>query len=534
MGQEGLSISSFGYIDGGLELGINSLPAATYAWAFRRQGGQDPSGKAPLREFTGPHRARKKFFSRHPVDLVFVERGEVRYWDSSKREGWEVADLKACKSGKPRFLVESWVEGASLWKYGPISKLEVSRWQEAGYTTKCRVIRSTDVGGAIDQSRLLVVRTRIADGWTWDWAPLSEEGVPERPMGNLLIPPGLVRKQLYVPDQGQQVPRAQADPMPCGVGRHIRTEKGVRRLTAEEVARGLGMPKEEAEGAPLKQIEYSTSTFLWEYALESLRTKEREHDYSEMESERATVEEGERGMPQGESEESHQESHQEFEWRPPNMEPGSQWYQERVESLRRAASCYPHPEAIIREGLEMLATHRSNYNEMGPDPKRLQLLWWEFPQEHWEDIRVGGSMNFLHDPIPCIHPNAEMDEEQLEVAANFVDELISLGVLRPLPEGEEVVCTAPLFCVPKEGQPGEWRVIADMLRGGQNECVGSDPVFLPRVTHILDSLYEGGYSAVADASKFFWNFPTVPSERKYLGTLHPRDGRLLAYYGLPM
>ena len=108
-----------------------------------------------------------------------------------------------------------------------------------------------------------------------------------------------------------------------------------------------------------------------------------------------------------------------------------------------------------------------------------------------------------------------------------------LKVLREPEEGCEIVANAPLFTVPKPGQPGQYRCIADMLKGGQNESVGSDPVFLPRAPHILEQLYTGGYSAVVDMSKYFWNFRTRAEDRPYLGTLHPTTRRLLTYFGLP-
>jgi hypothetical protein len=68
-----------------------------------------------------------------------------------------------------------------------------------------------------------------------------------------------------------------------------------------------------------------------------------------------------------------------------------------------------------------------------------------------------------------------------------------------------------------------------MLRGGQNKCIGADPVVLPRASHILDLMYEGGYSAVVDASKFFHQFSTHPKDRPHLGLKHPITG-LLYYY----
>jgi hypothetical protein len=143
-------------------------------------------------------------------------------------------------------------------------------------------------------------------------------------------------------------------------------------------------------------------------------------------------------------------------------------------------------------------------------------------------------MNFLIEPTACIHDNTPMDSEQIDVAAAFVDELLELKIVKLVGEGKEVLTTAPLFTVPKEGQEGEWRVIADMLRGGQNSCIAPDPCVLPRQSHILDQMYEGGYSAVVDASKFFYQFPTHPDDRPFLGLKHPITGVLYVYRGLPM
>lgn len=174
--------------------------------------------------------------------------------------------------------------------------------------------------------------------------------------------------------------------------------------------------------------------------------------------------------------------------------------------------------------------HRANYTEDGP--KRLQLLWWEFPTEHWEALRLGSSMNFLVTPTGELELNSEMDPEQLEVASKFVDELVTLGVL--VEATEPLTANGPLFLVPKPGQPGEWRCISDMKRGGQNACMGKDPTYLPRAPDILPRMYTGGFSAVADASKHFYNFPTRPDERRHLGCMHPRDQKRYWYAGLPM
>jgi hypothetical protein len=56
-----------------------------------------------------------------------------------------------------------------------------------------------------------------------------------------------------------------------------------------------------------------------------------------------------------------------------------------------------------------------------------------------------------------------MDEEQVNVAAAFVDKLLELKIVNLPAEGKEVLMNAPLFTMPKEGQEGQWRIIADVL-----------------------------------------------------------------------
>lgn len=102
--------------------------------------------------------------------------------------------------------------------------------------------------------------------------------------------------------------------------------------------------------------------------------------------------------------------------------------------------------------------------------------------------------------------NMTMDDNSWVAAGLFVDELKSLGVL--VPATEELRANCPLFCVDKPFQPGQKRCIADMKYGGQNWCMGKDPVYLVQSGDILPHLYPGGYLAIADFSKHFHNFPT--------------------------
>ena len=95
-----------------------------------------------------------------------------------------------------------------------------------------------------------------------------------------------------------------------------------------------------------------------------------------------------------------------------------------------------------------------NYSSQGPEPKWLQLLWWEFPPEHWDDLRNGFRQNFMISPPACLTPNAAMDESGLLAAAAFVNELLDLGVIWSLEEGMTIVANAPSCLSQKKGSLG--------------------------------------------------------------------------------
>ena len=117
-------------------------------------------------------------------------------------------------------------------------------------------------------------------------------------------------------------------------------------------------------------------------------------------------------------------------------------------------------------------------------------------------------MNFLMEPPQGMHDNAPMDAAQLEeIACQFVDELVALGVLILEDPNDLMVTNVPMFRLPKLGQPGRWRILADLRAGGQNSVVGPDPTVSLKSAHILAQMYTGSYSAVVDASKFFYQFP---------------------------
>jgi hypothetical protein len=78
-------------------------------------------------------------------------------------------------------------------------------------------------------------------------------------------------------------------------------------------------------------------------------------------------------------------------------------------------------------------------------------------------------MNFMETPVPVLKGNVKMTESQLTIAVAFMTELISLGVIALVPYGVLLMKMCPLFLFAKPGQPHQWRCIADMKKGHQNQ-----------------------------------------------------------------
>lgn len=222
-----------------------------------------------------------------------------------------------------------------------------------------------------------------------------------------------------------------------------------------------------------------------------------------------------------------------IEWTCPDLSEGSPFNILVREKLREALAYIKEhnlPPSLIDEE-EVLAKHRLNYSEEGP--KHLVNLWWMFPRIHWEELRLGASMNFMETPKPGLVENQLATGDQLALQIKFVDGLIDLGVLAP-EKGYKIVNNFPLFLAPKPKQPGEYRCIADGKRGGQNNVCVSDPCQMTQPHFILPYLYTRGWSCILDMSKYFHMFLTRLEEQQHLGIIHPLTKLLLAYMTFPM
>jgi hypothetical protein len=157
-----------------------------------------------------------------------------------------------------------------------------------------------------------------------------------------------------------------------------------------------------------------------------------------------------------------------WRWEPPDLGPKSAFYLRQAARLQEVVCELNGPEEWIAEDEDILTRHRDNYGADGP--QQLVVLWWNWPPEHWAELRDGASMNFLQEPEPGLVENLVMTAEQLETATGFVDELIDLGVLQK--PTEPLQNNFPLFLF-KKSVKGQWRCIANGMSGGQNDnCTG--------------------------------------------------------------
>lgn len=491
-----------------------------------------------------PSRVKSDVLSAYPVDVLAVEDGEAqgdKYWAR-----W----LDGClEVDRPSYVVISAAASELVNDHGLQSKPWRVRFKAWGYSAHYWFLRGHEHGGVVRQDRCFLILH--AQGRPWVPAPaipevqLAPTELP-RAAHNMLRCFEAPRRAWYRHQWGpvELPPWVKDSAFPCqivgettrdhrpvftpkgclpnSVGALIETSKGVRSLQATELGRAKGIPSTWDLQGRHDDLTRLTGQHLWVAVSDALFKD-------------AEMSQGTRAPSMSSREEpvtDQLDDDLEWEWELPDLSEGGEWYQERVTNLERAIQGRADHQQLRAEGLAALAQHRRNYGPEGID--RLQLLWWEFPPEHWEELRDGCRMNFLDDPDPGLIDNSTMDGEQLDIAAEFVDDLTRIGVLEAVPEEVDLLANAPLFSVPKPGQPGEWRIIADMKRGGQNDYIGADPVHLPRAGDILSQLYSGGWSAIVDASKYFHNFPTHPDDRPYLGCIHPRTGRQLWYLGLPM
>lgn len=490
-----------------------------------------------IHTYQRPDRMKWKNLMRHPVDVMLFD--EM---------------LQTSPSASPLWFTGLWEDGSLPATYhiftdkGPVitsdgHSLWVKFFRSRGYHVHVYSICESECGAPCQLDHTV----------TCIWPETSFPGVqipkvlglglPSRPSSNMLRDYLQPRRVFYPPSfchpvkdsdnlplaigvtpQGQPIYSPEIT-LPSKAGTWIRTPRGCRQVTIEEWAAMKGLPHDIFPVFTAEKVAGTSSVHLWSVIGDLVTGLTQIHPSpSHPPAPKPSAGPSMTPMPNLRN--------KPWVWECPDLSLGGLWYQTTHQKLVTAAAGYPKPSDIIREGEVLLDIHRLNYGPEGIH--QLVLLWWEWPPEHWEELRVGATMNFLKLPAAHLTQNSRMTPTELETAVDFVDELISLGVLELVPPNETLTNNCPLFLVPKPGQPGQFRCIADMKKGGQNAgCVG-DPVQMTSPQIILPLLNEGGFSASLDLAKFFHMFLTVESERNFLGLIHPGTGVHYRYRRLPM
>ncbi len=419
----------------------------------------------PLVDFTNYQRVSWRLVLKPdvPLDVLVVHQPK----DISLRVEWEKQFLDF--PHRPKVIVVMEQSGDLLQNEGRIQRGITKRIRSRGYDATVKYLRAQDCGSRMWSD----LKATEIDHWTTelgdDLGPracsncLMPTGVPwkdwARSSLNLTIPPGAPPNAV-----GQTQGRLVLDPsgpIPACIDLCIQTKQGILTVQPEEWLKMKGLPKTwiPKSKETLTGIVEATVVYFIPVILRQAALPKTAHLHN-----RCT------GPPMAPG----QEPFESWNWRAPDLYEGSLLYDNRVTALKRAIAECNGPEERLVEGLETLKHHRMNYGIDGP--QALVVLWWEWPPEHWRELRVGSSMNFLALPPPILVANANMTPEELVCAVSFLDELISLGVLELV--DRELLNTCPLFIVAKLGQPGQYRCIADMKHGHQNDCCVSDPVHL--------------------------------------------------------
>jgi len=376
---QGEAFKSYGTVGCGYELCTDAWSGAAHVFSVTDWEGSTAEHTLP------GHRMPKNTLTRYPVEVLVVDQGhrtqEPRNMTLITSE-WEKEIAKA--PNPPKVIMESWLSNASIWATGPMSKGSVTRWKEMGYTSSGMVVNSTQVGGAISQTRLLVVRTQSSQT-SPNWPPRDPLEAAPRCMSNLLTPPGLVPRAAYrrtLPTYARTYHSPTLEAMPWEDGLKgtswISTDRGYRPITKQELLHGLGRKtKEEPHTSLLRR---TTSVYLWEYAgrsllhapapkTSSLLVAGSKIEYQAHQHLGEVTEPLPENLPEPEP----------YQWTPPSIARGSKWFRRRCTNLFRAAKQYPGREVeLVNQGLVILDIHRSNYDSEAQNPLTLRSCGGSF------------------------------------------------------------------------------------------------------------------------------------------------------------
>jgi hypothetical protein len=367
-----------------------------------------------------PDRAAANTLNQLPVEVLAIDESTHTGPLHSTDRYW-VRWMDRCeRANQPKYVLVATSPQELVADDGLQTKSWRRRFDKWGYEAHYWFLRSHEHGGVVRQDRCVLILHRREEGEASVRVPqVVNPDQARRTAHNMLTPVGIPRRawvsEEWTPrvDYPDWIVEAAA---PCVVAGEtnerrlpvfstdgclpdttnvlISTSKGLRRLLQEELARAKGVPESWIKDGRMKTrwVNEMTDIHIWAAVGAGL------YPSLETGTEETWSIPADRLSPIGAPRKS-EEPHEEWEWSPPDLQKGGTWYNERVKTLAAATHDLPNGAQHFAEGLKALDIHRSNYEGEG-DIQQLQILWWEFPREHWTVLREGSPMNFLTPPPP--------------------------------------------------------------------------------------------------------------------------------------
>ena len=208
-----------------------------------------PKRPCPQAWTSTPAKAPKTLLTQFPVDTLILDHSRdynAAAVFQSPGPPWHTW-VDCCPIDcRPSILIQVWPESAVGSELGPLGVCARKFLQQRDYESHYSLVDSTEYGSHVRQVRLVIISfslsTHSAAARRWSISP--SDGLPPRPMSNCLRPYG-AGKHVATPKEDcdpSRTPKSVQDPMPCRIGSWIETPQGFRRLYADELAKGLGVP----------------------------------------------------------------------------------------------------------------------------------------------------------------------------------------------------------------------------------------------------------------------------------------------------
>ena len=164
----------------------------------------------------------------------------------------------------------------------------------------------------------------------------------------------------------------------------------------------------------------------------------------------------------------------------------------------------------------------------------VRLLWWNWPEHMWEEVREGYKLVFVKDPASFRGDNYESaDCEKVYSEFRRMRELGYMEGPYTEEDAEAIRLVNSISAVPKKGTD-KLRVVTDMTASGLNDAMIAARFILTSVEEVAADSYAGCWYLVTDLADGFYCQTLHPDSRPYLGVRNPDDGLLYRYTRLPM